>query len=159
MRSSLLASHLRISPGINHRNGQETGRRRTCLSQLRFGICLTEEGERQALQLVRKHRLAERFLTDVLGISWDKAHEEACKFEHVLDEEVEDGLDRLLSSPATCPHGHPIPSKQGVVKHQPSKRLCELGAGDKCVIVLISEEEPEMLRYLASLGLFPQATF
>lgn len=120
------------------------------------GICLTEEGEKQALHLIRKHRLAERFLTDILGISWDKAHEEACKFEHVLADEVEDGLDRLLDSPATCPHGQPIPAKDGTVVETRSKPLCDMRAGDKAVIVLVAEEEPKMLRYLATLGLVPE---
>ncbi len=87
VRSSLLASHLRISPASITEMVKKLADAGLVYRSSDSGICLTEEGERQALQLVRKHRLAERFLTDVLGISWDKAHEEACKFEHVLDEE------------------------------------------------------------------------
>lgn len=121
-----------------------------------LGICLTANGERSAISLVRKHRLAERFLTDVLGLSWDKAHTEAGKIEHVLSEEVEEGLERLLENPNTCPHGHPIPSKNGDVSAPSIYPLTSLKSGQGGFIVRISEEGPEMLKYLASLGLTPQ---
>lgn len=157
VRPSALAGHMGVSAASVVEMIKKLADESLLYRSENSGICLTEEGERQALRLIRKHRLAERFLTDILGISWDRAHEEACKFEHVMAEEVEDGLDRLLDSPATCPHGHPIPSKEGTVKESDSVPLCELGAGEKGVIVLVSEEEPKMLRYLATLGLMPDA--
>jgi len=118
-------------------------------------INLTKRGTKAALETIRKHRLSERFLTDILGLPWEKAHEEACKLEHVISPEVEDGLDRLLNNPKSCPHGHPIPDKQGVVTTLPTRPLSDLGADEKGVIARVSEDDPEMLKYLATLGLMP----
>ncbi|NDD96071.1 MAG: metal-dependent transcriptional regulator, partial [Actinobacteria bacterium] len=72
-------------------------------------IALTDEGLRLANQVVRRHRLAERFLTDILGLSWSDAHREAGKWEHVMSDEVEAAMNRVLGAPTTCPHGNPIP--------------------------------------------------
>ena len=157
VRPTALAAHMRVSPASIAEMVKKLGEAGLLYRTEGYGFCLTQEGERQALQLVRKHRLAERFLTDVLGISWDKAHEKACEFEHILDEEVEDGLDRLMSNPTTCPHGHPIPAKDGTLSTQEGRRLCDLVPGDRAIIMRISDEEPQMLRYLATLGLFPEA--
>jgi DtxR family Mn-dependent transcriptional regulator len=77
-------------------------------------IRLTTKGERLAQRVVRRHRLAERFLTDVLGLSWAEAHTEAGKWEHVMSDSVEAAIDRLLGSPTTCPHGNPIPGSEYV---------------------------------------------
>ena len=75
-------------------------------------IGLTDPGVRLAEQVVRRHRLAERFLTDILGLSWAEAHHEAGKWEHVLSEPVEAAINRLLDNPTTCPHGNPIPGSR-----------------------------------------------
>src|SRR6478735_7762761 len=75
-------------------------------------IRLTENGAKLAQTVVRRHRLAERFLTDILGLSWALAHHEAGKWEHVMSTEVEDALDRVLGNPTTCPHGNPIPGSK-----------------------------------------------
>ena len=72
-------------------------------------IALSVEGMKLAEQVVRRHRLAERFLTDVLGLSWALAHQEAGKWEHVISTPVEDAMAKLLGDPTTCPHGNPIP--------------------------------------------------
>src|SRR5205823_3260899 len=72
-------------------------------------IMLTSQGRARAESVVRKHRLAERLLTDVIGLEWHKAHPEAGRWEHVISDEVEALLIKLLDNPATCPHGNPIP--------------------------------------------------
>lgn len=72
-------------------------------------IALTETGRNLAEGIVRKHRLAECFLIDVLGLSWSTAHHEACKWEHVINDEVEVALSKMLGNPTACPHGNPIP--------------------------------------------------
>ena len=77
-------------------------------------ISLTVEGKSLATTMVRRHRLAERFLTDTLGLSWSAAHHEAGKWEHVISPEVEDALSRFLDDPTTCPHGNPIPGSDYV---------------------------------------------
>jgi DtxR family Mn-dependent transcriptional regulator len=118
-------------------------------------LLLTAAGESEALAVIRRHRLSERFLTDYLGLPWDKAHEEACKFEHIISAAVENGLEELLDNPDSCPHGHPIPDKSGKIKEVPSRPLAGFGASSKVVIVKVFEDDPEMLKYLATLGLLP----
>lgn len=156
VRASELAEHLDVSAAAISDMVKKLAEEGYVNRTADLGICLTPEGERWALSLVRKHRLVERFLTDVLGLSWDKAHMEAGKIEHVLSQEVEEGLDRLLENPNTCPHGHPIPGKNGGVANLLIKPLTSLTSGQSGSIVRISEESTEMLKYLASLGLTPQ---
>jgi len=82
-------------------------------------IKLTSDGQELAASVVRRHRLAERFLTDVLGLDWTDAHHEAGKWEHVISPDVEDALNRLLGEPTTCPHGNPIPGSSYREARQP----------------------------------------
>lgn len=121
-----------------------------------LGICLTLKGEKAALKLIRKHRLIERFLTDVLGISWDKVHDEACQLEHVISSQVEDSFEKILANPKTCPHGYPIPTKDGKIAKEKVKPLSDIPAGKKGLIVKVFEEDPKMLQYLSTLGLIPE---
>jgi DtxR family Mn-dependent transcriptional regulator len=121
------------------------------------GITLTKKGTESAETLVRRHRLAERLLTDVLGLPWDEVHDEACRLEHAISEPVEEKLLETLGYPETCPHGHPIPG----VKRKKSKKdavpLSCLSVGDEGVIEMVEEEEPQLLQYLADLGMLPDA--
>jgi len=118
-------------------------------------ITLTAGGLHEGARLVRRHRLSERFLADVLQLPWDQVHGEACKMEHAISSEVEARLAHHLGDPLTCPHGHAIPSEDGVLDEQPARPLADLRAGDHGVIARISDEQPDLLRYLASLGLMP----
>jgi DtxR family transcriptional regulator, Mn-dependent transcriptional regulator len=118
-------------------------------------ITLTEDGRIEATRLVRRHRLSERFLTDYLDLPWDQVHDEACKLEHALSDEVEAGLAERLGNPRTCPHGRVIPTPDGDVPDEETQCLAEIDAGGKCVISFVSDEQPDLLRYLASLGLLP----
>jgi DtxR family Mn-dependent transcriptional regulator len=119
-------------------------------------VLLTDEGRTAAARLVRRHRLSERFLTDYLDLPWDQVHEEACKFEHVLSDEVEARLAAQLGNPQTCPHGRAIPGEDGELVPEEARPLAELGAGEKSTISYVSDEKPELLRYLSSLGLLPE---
>ena len=121
------------------------------------GVSLTEKGQQAALDVIRRHRLAERFLTDVLEIPWDRVDEMAHRMEHALPREVIEGFDRLLGNPATCPHGYPIPSADGRVAEQPVRPLEALQPGEEAVVVRVLEDDPELLRYLGSRGLVPGA--
>jgi len=118
---------------------------------------LTEDGEREGGQLVRRHRLSERFLADLLELPWDQVHGEACKMEHALGPEVEARLARRLGNPVTCPHGHVIPDEDGRVAEVRTRPLDELKPGEAGTIARVAEDQPDLLRYLASLGLVPQA--
>ncbi len=119
-------------------------------------IALTTGGQRLAERTVRRHRLAERFLTDILDLSWADAHQEAGKWEHVISDKVEDAIDRLLGSPTTCPHGNPIP---GSNYDQPSTvPLAALDVGNGFVVSRIPEElefTPGLLEFLEDASLVP----
>jgi DtxR family Mn-dependent transcriptional regulator len=130
------------------------------VGRARRKISLTRKGERAAKALVRRHRLSERFLTDVLGLDWESAHREACKFEHVISPEVEEKLADMLGNPETCPHGYPIPDENGHIKDDEEiKPLCDLSANEEGCIARVEEEEPHLLQYLATLGLMPDVDF
>jgi len=116
---------------------------------------LTASGRRGALDIIRRHRLAERFLVDVLGLSWDEVHDEACELEHALSPKVQDALERFMDNPDVCPHGHPIPSADGAIRAQTGGPLCDTGSGEEVRIVRIEDEDGELLSYLSSLGMFP----
>lgn len=119
------------------------------------GIKLTRQGTKAALELIRKHRIAERFLVDVLGVHWEAAHEEACKFEHIMSPDVEKRMEALLSDATTCPHGHPIPDANGKTAAEKIRPLTSLKRRQTGVIARISEERRDLLEYLATLGLMP----
>jgi DtxR family Mn-dependent transcriptional regulator len=120
-------------------------------------LVLSDEGRRQASAILRRHRLSERLLTDVLGLPWDRVHDEAMRLEHSLTPEVENRLQSLLNDPDTCPHGGPIPGTGGGPASVHTRRLDTVPAGGQVRIEQITEEEGSFLRYLASLGLLPQA--
>ncbi len=101
-------------------------------------IKLTDDGMDLAQQVVRRHRLAERFLTDMLGLSWAEAHAEAGKWEHVLSPRVEEAMSKLLGRPTTCPHGNPIPGSD--YDAPDSVALSDLEAGREFVVSRITEE-------------------
>lgn len=101
-------------------------------------IELTSAGEGLAQQVVRRHRLAERFLTDVLGLSWAEAHQEAGKWEHVLSERVESAINNLLGDPTTCPHGNPIPGSDYLAPD--TTALSEVAVGTRFTVSRIPEE-------------------
>ena len=119
------------------------------------GVQLTDSGEKVALEMVRHHRLIERFLVESLGVPWDEVHAEAHRWEHVLSEQVEERIDAALGYPTTDPHGSPIPASDGAVDHRSTVRITDLAPGDLAVVAEVSDEDPELLRYLACFGLYP----
>jgi DtxR family Mn-dependent transcriptional regulator len=119
------------------------------------GITLTRKGQKAALELIRKHRISERFLVDVLGMDWKDVHDEACRLEHAISPEVESRMEKLLGNPATCPHGHPIPDRQGRTAEEPVRRLSGLKRNQAGTIAKIAEEQLSLLEYLATLGMMP----
>ncbi len=152
--TSSLAEHLKLSaPSVSEMVKKLEGK--GLLSHTEKGVCLTEEGKSLAKKVIRRHRLSERLLTDILGFKWDEVHEEACRLEHAISPEMEDRIAESLGNPRTCPHGHPIPDKDGVLVKEKVRPLSELKTSGKGVIVNVFEEDPNMLKYLASLGLIP----
>jgi DtxR family transcriptional regulator, Mn-dependent transcriptional regulator len=119
-------------------------------------IVLTADGKKLAERVVRRHRLAERFLTDILGLSWADAHQEAGKWEHVISESVEAAIDRHLGSPTTCPHGNPIPGSD--YDAPTTIPLSGIGVGDEFTVSRIPEElefTPGLLEFLESASVTP----
>ncbi len=127
------------------------------VSHTEKGICLTEKGNSVAKKVIRRHRLSERLLTDILGYKWDEVHEEACRLEHAISPRMEDRIAERLGNPITCPHGHPIPDKNGAIVQEKTRPLSELKASERGVIISVFEEDPKMLQYFSSLGLIPGA--
>jgi DtxR family Mn-dependent transcriptional regulator len=127
------------------------------LVQLSGGtITLTDSGLRLAERVVRRHRLAERFLTDILGLSWAEAHKEAGKWEHVISEKVEQAIMRVLDNPTTCPHGNPIPGSNYAAPL--AVPLVDLGVGSGFTVSRIPEElefSPGLLEFLEEADVLP----
>lgn len=121
------------------------------------GVELSEEGQKVALEVIRHHRLSETFLTQVLGLEWDRAHEEADKWEHVLSEEVEARMAALLGDPTHDPHGAPIPTLDGQMARGGGGPLAQVQAGARVVVRRVSDEDAELLRHLGAVGLVPGA--
>jgi DtxR family Mn-dependent transcriptional regulator len=122
-------------------------------------VVLTAKGRARAEGVVRKHRLAERLLVDVIGLEWHKAHLEAGRWEHVISDEVEARLVELLGNPSTCPHGNPIPGAPTQASTQIP--LADAPAGAPVVLERITEEvelDTQWLRLLDEHGLVPGAT-
>lgn len=121
-------------------------------------VSLTDKGRARAESVVRKHRLAERLLTDVIGLPWHKAHVEACRWEHVISDEVEARLVVLLDNPTTCPHGNPIPGTEGPAVTLVA--LAEAAPGDHVRLERVTEQveiDIDSLTYLSVHGFVPGA--
>jgi DtxR family Mn-dependent transcriptional regulator len=120
-------------------------------------VILTAEGTARALDIVRRHRVAETFLVQTLGLDWDAAHEDACMLEHALSPRVLEALEQFLDNPEVCPHGHPIPNADGSVAAITGEPLCDVSANRSVRVLRVSEENDALLGYVGSLGLRPGA--
>jgi len=150
-----LANQLKVAPGSVTNTVEVLERRCLVIHEPYKGVKLTEKGRKIALQVLRRHRLAERLLTDILHLNWSEVHEAACKLEHAIAPDIIKPLEKTLRHPKTCPHGNPIPTNGGGIMEEKSELLTDLKPGEGGVIVKITEERRDMLQYLASLGLMP----
>lgn len=121
------------------------------------GAMLTKTGEKVALEIIRHHRLLELYLKEVMGYSWDEVHAEAEKLEHHISERFEERIAELLDHPTHDPHGDPIPSKDGVMPEMANRALAHAEQGEKVIIGRVTDQDPELLRYLEKIGLIPGA--
>ena len=115
------------------------------------GISLTSKGQQRAHELIRRHRLAERLLTDVLGVPLEHAHDEACRIEHVVSPDLEDRITQTLGRPEACPHGHPL----DISADDHTISLAEAAPGRTFTIVRLDDESSDMVRYLSERKLLP----
>lgn len=123
------------------------------------GVFLTEKGQKEALLGIRRHRLVERFLVDVLKFGWDEAHDEADILDKGINQRLEDRIDVLMGHPTTCPHGEPIPTRDGMMPELNDRPLTVVPPGTHGKISRIRTREADKLKYLASIGLVPGASF
>jgi DtxR family Mn-dependent transcriptional regulator len=121
------------------------------------GARLTAEGRAEALRVIRRHRLVELFLTQVLKLDWSEVDAEAEALEHAISPRLEQALADYLGEPLEDPHGHPIPSSTGEMRHRELRRLSEFRAGDRVVIREAQDDNPARLRHWRDNGLVPGA--
>jgi DtxR family Mn-dependent transcriptional regulator len=154
-RTMELARQLKVVPGSVTNTIAGLERRGLVIHEPYKGVKLTEKGQKIALNVLRKHRLAERLLTDILQLDWSEVHEAACKLEHAIPAEIIKPLEKALGHPKTCPHGNPIPTACGGIIEENSEPLVNLSPKVSGVIVKIIEEKADVLKHLATLGLIP----
>ncbi len=123
-----------------------------------YGARLTASGTAEAVRLIRRHRVLELFLVQVLELGWDEVHEEAERLEHVVSERLIERMARVLGDPAEDPHGAPIPAVGGAFEDRQYPSLWELEPGAAAVLRRVPDEDPAALRHLAELDLRPGVT-
>ena len=160
--SARLAETLGVSPATAFGTVRRMARDGHIKVSRKKEIALTVAGNKIAEEVIRRHRLAERFLTDVLDLAWHKAYSEAHRLEHGISQEVGDRLVKLLNNPTTCPHGYPIPGSEGYARarHVRShlKSLHEVPAGTAVTVKRVPEEDEELLQYLEEHNVSPSWT-
>jgi DtxR family Mn-dependent transcriptional regulator len=121
------------------------------------GVRLTVKGEKLALDILRRHRLAERLLTDILNADWSEVHESACKLEHALSRDVVALIERRLRHPRFCPHGNPIPAENGTIEEETCYPLMEIATNETVIVAKITDGKRETLAKFAGMGIKPGA--
>lgn len=149
-----VAERLGVSPGTATATIKRLADRGLADHRPYRGVVLSLLGRQAAVGAIRRHRIVERFLSDMLGYPWNEADRLAASFEHDLPQEVEDRLFLALDRPATCPHGFPIPEPEGTeIAELPP--LYDLTPGDVAVVAVPGSTDREVVSFLASLGLRP----
>lgn len=152
-----LADALGVSPGTATTTVKRLSDRGLLVHIPYRGVELTPSGRRGAVGAIRRHRIVERFLSDMLGYAWNEADRLAGSFEHDLPQEVEDRLFLALDRPGTCPHGFPIPAPEmGEIPAMPP--LYALEPGDVAVVAVPGSTDPDLVAFLETLGVRPGAT-
>ena len=121
------------------------------------GVRLSEEGRHQAARVLRRHRLTELFLVEVLGFDWSEVHEEAEQLEHAMSEKLIDRIDAHLGHPTTDPHGDPIPDSAGHLRQMAVIGLDEAPVGQPLVVARVTDQDEAFLRFVERQGLRPGA--
>ncbi|HUF65332.1 MAG TPA: metal-dependent transcriptional regulator [Gemmatimonadaceae bacterium] len=122
------------------------------------GVRLTAAGRTAALRTLRRHRVIEAYLVHALGYDWDGVHDEAERLEHAASDALIDRMAAAIGEPAVDPHGAPIPTRDGAIDETQYCTLADLGPGHRVRVVRVTDDEPEVLRYFAELGIRPGAS-
>jgi DtxR family transcriptional regulator, Mn-dependent transcriptional regulator len=152
--TGVLAERLGLTPGTITTTVKRLADRGLVDHKPYRGVELTTNGRRAAIASMRRHRIVERFLADMLGYAWNEADRLATSFEHELPQEVEDRIFVALDRPATCPHGFPIPAKE-TAELPLMPPLYALEPGDTAVVAVPGSTDPEIVAFLDTLGLRP----
>jgi DtxR family transcriptional regulator, Mn-dependent transcriptional regulator len=156
-RTGDIARILKITPGSVTNTLEVLEGKGLVVREPYKGVNLTDAGRKMALTVFRRHRLAERLLVDLLHMDWAASHDEACKLEHSISEEVASSIEKTLDDPKTCPHGNPIPDEKGFMAPVKNDALSNLDNGEQAVVSMIPDQSTEVLRYLHTLGMIPGA--
>jgi len=151
-RTKELAEELRVVPGSITNTIAHLKKHGLVEHKPYKGVRLTAKGEKLALNIIRRHRLAERLLTDLLEAEWSDVHENACRLEHALTDDVLSLLEKRLGYPKFCPHGNPIPTDNGEVNDVECYPLTVMAENQECIVVRLVNEKREILASLASKG-------
>jgi len=158
VKPSHLAEAMQVSPAAVTEMLKRLGGQQLVHYRPYRGVTLTTHGRRQALLVVRRHRLWETFLFRTLGIPYGQLHDYACRLEHGTDEHLAAALADLLGDPRFDPHGEPIPSADGTLAELTPLRLDSLEPGAECEVVELTRQDPRLRSYLGTLGLSPGST-
>ena len=153
--TSLIAEHRAVAPASVTNMLKKLAAMKLVEHTPYQGVVLTSTGKRIALEVLRHHRLLELYLSEVLGFDLDKVDEEADRLEHVISEEFEDKIDRMLGYPTVDPHGAPIPRKDGSIEYDHYLCLSDIPAGENVRVRQVSDQSAEMLRYMATMDIKP----
>lgn len=154
-KTSDMVELLGVAPGTVTNTVERLEREGLVTHEPYKGVMLTEKGRRIALRSLRRHRLSERLLTDILHMDWDKAHRAASVLEHGITSDIAEKIEKALGHPITCPHGNPIPTKCGGIIEEESEHLTDLMPKERGIVLNITEEREEVLHYLSTLGFMP----
>ena len=156
---SLLSSHVEASAQAISTMVKRLNKNGYLVHEPYRGVRLTSSGEKIAMPALRRHRLTEVFLVKVMKYDWASAHELSDVFERGVNDELEDRMDELAGHPTRCPHGEPIPSKEGVMPRVVDMPLVDVPSGSDCVVSRVRTHNMEELHYIAELGLVPGTPF
>lgn len=150
-----LASAMAVTPGTATSMIKTLADANLVAYEPRSGVRLTRAGEQLALHVLRRHRLVELFLVEILGLDWSEVHQEAEHLEHAISDKVLERIDVLLGRPATDPHGDPIPSAKGKLDTPRLPTLADCPLHEPLRIARITDQAPEFLQFLQRAGLVP----
>ena len=150
-----LAAALRVAPGTATTMVKALAESGLVEYEPYNGVRLTEAGTRLATTVLRRHRLVELFLVQVMGMRWDEVHDDAEHLEHVVSERLIDRIDEMLGHPETDPHGDPIPGKEGTIRERHFETLLTCPVGTQVVVARVTDQDPVFLRFVERHGLKP----
>jgi len=156
---SLLSSHVEASAQAISTMVKRLNKSGYLIHEPYKGVRLTDSGEKIAMPSLRRHRLTEVFLVKVMQYDWASAHELSDVFERGVNDELEDRMDELAGHPTRCPHGEPIPSKDGIMPKVKDEPLVNVPSGSECIVSRVRTHDSDKLRYIAEIGLVPGKSF